>query len=454
MKQLLAFLFLIVANSLTYFPEAASDLITNLPGAPPNLNFTQYGGYLNVDPVNNRNLFYWFVTSMANPATDPVVFWTNGGPGCSGLIGFMTEQGPFHPNSDGATLTLQPYPWNLKANMVFFEGPAGVGFSYSDVISDYKTGDNKTASDNYKMMLAFMQKYPSLANNTYYIMSESYGGHYMPTLAQTIVEGNAAGQNPKINFPGFMVGNPYTDPVSNDYGTYSTFWGHQLVSKPTWDQWVAACPTKDPVLCAQSEIQMEIQVGDLDPYALDYPVCLSSSAAKAGRAQRLWLLNHIASPHRKKAMKLTAPGDYDPCVDNYATTYLNRADVQAAIHAKPTKWAECSNKIEYNSSDSQVPMEPIYQNLINNYKLHILVYSGDDDSVCSTSGTQDWIYNLGYPITQNWASWTDTSGQVGGYLIKFKGINFATVHNAGHEVPTYQPERALEVFSNYLANKW
>jgi len=338
--------------------------------------------------------------------------------------------------------------------MVFFEAPAGVGFSYSDVLSDYKTGDNKTASDNYKAILAFMQKYPALANNTYYITSESYGGHYMPTLAQTIVQGNAAGQNPHINFGGFMVGNPYTDPTSNDYGTFSTFWGHQLVSKPMWDQWVAACPTKDVVLCGEAELQMEIQVQDLDPYALDYPVCLSTSPAKYGRAQRHWLMNHVLPAHRKKAIKLASLGDYDPCVDNYATTYLNRADVQAAIHAKPTVWAECSNKIDYNSTDGEVPMEPIYQNLITNYKLHILVYSGDDDSVCSTSGTQSWIYGLGYPITQNWKSWTDANGQVGGYLIKFNGINFATVHSAGHEVPTYQPERALEVFSNYLAGKW
>ena len=38
-------------------------------------------------------------------------FWTNGGPGCSGLIGFMTEQGPFRPNAD-MTLTFNQYAWN------------------------------------------------------------------------------------------------------------------------------------------------------------------------------------------------------------------------------------------------------------------------------------------------------------------------------------------------------
>jgi carboxypeptidase C (cathepsin A) len=299
-----------------------------------------------------------------------------------------------------------------------------------------------------------MQKYPSLSNNTFYIMSESYGGHYMPTLAQTIVEGNAAGKNPKIPFGGFMVGNPYTDPYSNRYGTYSTFYGHQLVSKQTWDAWIAACP-RDPALCLAAEIEMETQVGDLNPYALDYPVCLGPSPAKKGRAQRLWFLNHAMSPERKKAAKIPLTTEYDPCIDNYAIEYLNRPDVQQAIHAKPTVWAECSYKIIYNPEDGQIPMEPIYQNLLNNYKMHILVYSGDDDSVCSTSGSQAWIYNLGYPVNKSWTSWTDNNGQVGGYTVFFDGtFKFVTVHSAGHEVPTYQPMRALEVFSNYLKGVW
>jgi carboxypeptidase C (cathepsin A) len=38
-------------------------------------------------------MHYWFVESENAPDTDPLAFWTNGGPGCSGMIGFLTEQG-------------------------------------------------------------------------------------------------------------------------------------------------------------------------------------------------------------------------------------------------------------------------------------------------------------------------------------------------------------------------
>ena len=123
-----------------YTPEALLDQVTNLPGAENlNVNFNQFSGYLKVTSTKNNH--YWFVESMSNPATDPVAFWTNGGPGCSGLLGFLSEQGPFRPNKD-LTLSMNEYAWNTVANMVFIEAPCGVGFSYSDEPDgdDYHTG--------------------------------------------------------------------------------------------------------------------------------------------------------------------------------------------------------------------------------------------------------------------------------------------------------------------------
>ena len=72
-------------------------------------------------------------------------------------------------------------------------------------------------------------------------------------------------------------------------------------------------------------------------------------------------------------------------------------------------------------------MEPYYQYLIDNSDIKILVFSGDDDSVCGTIGTQSWIYDLDYDITSRWTSW-DYEGQVAGYVEKFDGFTFATVH--------------------------
>jgi len=271
------------------------------------------------------------------------------------------------------------------------------------------------------------------------------------------VDGNSAGVNKKINFRGFAVGNPYTDPTSNNYGTFTTFGGHQLVDAPTYDSWIQSCP-KDTIRCLEAEGRMETLVAPLNPYALDYPVC--NTVAASGRSQRYWFLSHTLPQHRRQIVFGNSTlQDYEPCEDNWVTAYLNRADVQTAIHAQPTVWDECSYAIVYNSSDGQVPMEPLYQYLIDgNYGLNILVYSGDDDSVCATSGSQYWIYDLGYAIVNQWAPWKYTDdvfgSQLGGYAIQFKGFNFVTIHGAGHECPTYKPQAAFEVFKSYLSGVW
>ncbi len=79
--------------------------------------------------------------------------------------------------------------------------------------------------------------------------------------------------------------------------------------------------------------------------------------------------------------------------DDYADAYLNTLAVKESIHVnKNIRWKSCSTSLRYNSSDGQVSTAPIYNYLIDGgYKLNILVYSGDDDAVCGTVGTQDWV---------------------------------------------------------------
>jgi len=91
----------------------------------------------------------------------------------------------------------------------------------------------------------------------------------------------------------------------------------------------------------------------------------------------------------------------------------------------------------------------------------MLVMSGDDDSICSTGGTQFWIYDLGYDALKGhlWQPW-DVNGQTAGFVTHFDLGNpsssfvFATVHGAGHEVPAYRPLEALELFKKFLSGEW
>ena len=163
------------------------------------LKYATFHSYLTVDEAQDTKYFYWFAEcDGCDAATAPVALWTNGGPGCSGLLGFMTEQGPLRPNGDG-TLAQNPYAWNKVANYLFVEQPVGVGFSYSTTPAAYRdVGDDQAAALNYQLILQFLAKFPEYAPNEFYISAESYGGHYMPTLAKYIAENDPS--RSKINF--------------------------------------------------------------------------------------------------------------------------------------------------------------------------------------------------------------------------------------------------------------
>jgi hypothetical protein len=119
--------------------------------------------------------------------------------------------------------------------------------------------------------------------------------------------------------------------------------------------------------------------------------------------------------------------------------------VKKALHVKgDVTWADCSRTIRYKQTDGMKSMVPIYQELITgNAGLNILVYSGDDDGVCATIGTQGWIWDLAKNNNYNstgreWQAYK-VAGQTAGYLTRWVDakLAFATVHGAGHEVTLF-----------------
>ena len=228
-----------------YTDAAQKDIVTSLPGLNfyYSSSFVQFSGYLSVsdEQESERAIHYWYVESSRDPDNDPVILWTNGGPGCSGLLGFGTEFGPFFFNGDG-TLALNPHTWNSLASIIYIEQPVGVGFSYSNnPVIDYKTGDDQSKVDNFKVIEAFFNRFPERRSNDFFIASESFGGHYIPQLALEILDRNVDGA---INFRGFLVGNPYVDPFSNDVTMIQTYYMHGLFAKPRYDHWQNLCTDK------------------------------------------------------------------------------------------------------------------------------------------------------------------------------------------------------------------
>lgn len=471
--------FLLASSCFTAWglgPE--TDEIKSLPGAPSSLPFKQYSGYAEVNSTNGRNLFYWFVESQSSPSQDPLVLWLNGGPGCSSLGGFMTEHGPFRAKKDN-TLYLNDYSWNKVANVLYLESPSGVGFSFSKTESDYRTcGDRRSATDIVAFLVQFLKAYPTLKGRPFYISGESYGGHYVPTTALAIVEHNTlnAGAD-DINLQGILAGNAWTLPGADNLGIVQTWLGYNLIQAETGADVIKYCnlshmlPIKeqkllqangvrlDPILCQKSLRDVSEQNGNIDPYDIYEALCLETTGMR--RSAFLTKLAQSSAPLSAHAGHvLEKMQDVNPCESNYAQAYLNLASVQTAIHARPTKWSECNMQInsDYSRADFLASMLPVHKYLLE-HNIRIMIFSGDVDAVVPTHGSRNWIAALEEAgtihKTKTWAPWTDSTTQVGGYVVRYgPQFTFATVRGAGHMVPATQPLRALDMFSRYLKNSF
>ncbi|KAF7147596.1 hypothetical protein RHSIM_Rhsim03G0257500 [Rhododendron simsii] len=448
--------------------EQERDRISALPGQPA-VAFSQYSGYITVNEQHGRALFYWLTEATSNPQSRPLLLWLNGGPGCSSVAyGASEEIGPFRINKTGSSLYLNQYSWNREANLLFLESPAGVGFSYTNTSSDLKdTGDKRTAGDALAFLVRWFSRFHQYKYRDFYIAGESYAGHYVPQLAKKVHDYNKAFSHPIINLKGFIVGNAVTDNYHDTVGTVAFWWSHSIISDSTYKSILKNCNFKLDNYSQQCDDIVNYannhEFGSIDPYSIYTPTCLTSTTNHTS----LRLKNALV--RRRRVLS-----GYDPCSENYAEKYYNIPDVQKALHANttgiPYKWTACSNDLFNNWQDSQFSMLPTYKKLMA-AGLKIWVYrlirqfcskyqlsncfkfgSGDTDSVVPVTATRFSLSHLNLTVKTAWYPWYSGS-QVGGWTEVYKGLTFATVRGAGHEVPQFQPKRAFLLFQSFLQGR-
>ncbi|XXG61048.1 hypothetical protein AAC387_Pa04g2801 [Persea americana] len=409
-----------------------ADKITDLPGAPNSVSFDQYSGYVTVDAVNGRALFYYFTESPENASTKPLVLWLNGGPGCSSFgNGAMMELGPFRVNSDGQSLFRNDYAWNNVANIIFLESPAGVGFSYSNTTSDYNlSGDKRTAQDSLTFLVNWLERFPQYKNRDFYITGESYAGHYVPQLALSILQYNRITNQTTINLRGIAIGNALIDDETYYSGLYDFLWTHALIPDEIHQGIISNCNFTPGAPYTQECVnylsQVGVAKGSIYRYNIYAPFCTSPP-----------------TPNPYSGVR------FDPCSDDYIQSYLNLPQVQKALHANvtglPYLWTSCTL---LPWSDSPTTILPIIQQLMAS-KIRVWIYSGDVDGAVSVTSTRYSINSMNLSIETPWYPWY-TQQEVGGYAVGYQGLAFVTVRFSGHFVPSYQPARALTMFSSFI----
>lgn len=512
-----------VDNLSEYTLAAQQDFISSLPRTTTAFYSKHFSGYLSIS--STKNLHYYFIESENNVNTDPVMFWTNGGPGCSGMIGLFTEFGPWRPIRDNS-LIRNPFTWSRNVSLVILEQPVGVGFSYTTNPSELNTVSDQMASqDNLQAIKVFYKKFPQRRSNPLILASESYGGHYIPQWTLAVLDDSEFMST--INFAGFMLGNPYVNFASLDITMAEMLWGRQMIPQNLWDIFIHnGCDNYNANMFSYSNscysiLNQIVSYANLfNPYALDFPVCVNPSnlydyhveserttqKTSSQVSQLLEIRRHynreskekyvditidgIVSPSKrerevstpkisrkrldsKKLQDIYYPGgtitfatnfSYDPCTEDYNVNYLNDLNVQKALHVvdnqatKSKEWLSCNNAINLNwpRLDWTANTIPLFSRIAKHSNkpegFKMLVYSGDTDGVCGTSGTQKWVYDVeNTTLEELWLQLIDDNGQLGGYVTMFtNNFTFATIRFAGHEVPAYQPGRSLLLLQYYL----
>ncbi|CAN0836968.1 Serine carboxypeptidase-like 45 [Linum grandiflorum] len=447
-----------------------ADKIVKLPGQP-DVSFQQYAGYVTVDATQGqeRQLFYYFVEAETNSSSKPLVLWLNGGPGCSSIgAGAFTEHGPFRPNDKGANLVRNDYSWNKEANMIYLESPAGVGFSYSANQSFYDlVNDTITANDNLVFLQQWLLKFPEYKKRDFYITGESYAGHYVPQLAQLFLESGTK----DVNLKAIAIGNPLLEFNTDFNGEGKYYWSHSLISDHTYRLVNTICNTSQlrrestsdalspPCKIVATRLAAEIpDRNSLDKYDVTSDVCLSYRESGEPLAAAFHPYSALRSTQATRR-NLKSGESVDACTGDDTGAYLNRKDVQDAIHAKLVNipgWNSCSYVVNYDYDNLEIPTIGVVGSLVDS-GIRVLVYSGDQDAVLPFIGTRVLVNRLAKKMrlnsTVSYKSWFDDDKQVGGWTQVYgeNKLEFATIRGASHLAPYSSPKRSLALFARFIA---
>ncbi|CAJ1334640.1 unnamed protein product [Effrenium voratum] len=460
---------------LTASAAPDGDRVLKLPGLEGPLLSPTFSGYIPAGEEDGKTMFehYMFFESEGDPKKDPLIMWTNGGPGASSLLGSFTELGPYFVSQDSLqtqdyhtsgipTLFENPFRWTKLGSLLIRSLPPPIGFSYCDPIGPsgdgYSCGswnDTKTAKHSLTFMKNWLAAFPEYGSNDLFITGESYAGLYVPMLVQQILQD--AGPLAAM-LKGFAVGDGCLGgpgdsggcvPSLGRYFDVEFFHGHGQFSDKTYAEIKKACSHQELVDGATSDAckavlkKMDAERGYSFEYNL-YDECYDFD-----------LDSGLTGPISQSQSGGKWHMDGTPCGGiGVLRKWLNTSAVKDALHvAQNAFFFLGDNGVGFTYNSTQPSLVPWYQQIVPQNKLRILIYNGDTDPGLNSFYAQNWTRAVGAPEEQPWRPWTrDGKIKMGGYVTRYQSkFDFVTVRGSGHMVPEYKPEAAFVMMRSFLS---
>lgn len=435
------------ANGQSRVMSAAEGVACGLQG--------QESGYVALPNAGGARYFYWFAPSQAGDAAeDPLVLWLTGGPGCSSMLALLAENGPCRLNADLST-ERNPHAWTRRANVVWLDQPAGVGFSHgpeAEPKADPAAGGPDVGESIYWFLQEFLRRHPELAARPLFIAGESFAGHYVPAASSYILKANAWRQQRPgalhLNLAGISIGNGITDAgvqYQHSTGMIDNAYNVSLLSAD------------------EVEAMREAQ-----PICLDLISQCQNDRAVCFDAVEFCLAN-LETPYFRSGRnpydirKPCEKADVMECSSyDHVRTYLNSPEVLTAMGVDTTRskaWRECDPGVSAGLAMDQMISFADDVKLALEAGVRVLAYAGDADLMCNWVGNQAWVMNLEWSGKRSFNEASNRPLTLGagdetsaGDVRSFENLAFVRVFNAGHMVPVDQPEVAVEMMSRFFHN--
>ncbi|KAL6304126.1 Alpha/Beta hydrolase protein [Sparassis latifolia] len=413
-------------------------------------------------PISNatdetRQLFFWFYPPGPGGSLDDLIFWTNGGPGCSSLEGLLQENGPISWMYGQAKPTPNQYSWTNLSSILYVEQPVGTGFSQGEPNIKASDLDYDLAVQLVGFMQQFLNVFSELEGKNLYLTGESYAGMYVPYIANYIYE------NPSLldlSLKGFWISDPsiswdvvqeeipavaFVNKYLNVFSFNQTFMDQlnaqaaQCGYTDYYEKYVTYPPTSLLPLPGDSV--------EFDP-GCDVWDEIFNAAVIVNPAFNIY---RIFDTYPILWDVLGFPGSFPQT--QVSPLYFNRDDVKRAIHAPmEVDWVECSNINVFSWGDASPPSAfSVLPNVIEKSERAVVVH-GLADFILLSDGTRiaiqkaslgNGLQGFQTPIAND-SFIVDGVGALGTSHTE-RGLTYYEVELSGHMVPQFSPVAALQI---------
>ncbi|KAF1923975.1 carboxypeptidase S1-like protein B [Didymella exigua CBS 183.55] len=453
------------------------------------------------------NTFFWFFEARNDPSNAPTTIWLNGGPGSSSMYGLLEENGPCYANPDSNSTHLSEWSWNNESNMLYLDQPTQVGFSYDtlqNVTRNLLTGEvtllnatdpvpeqnttfltgtfpsrdpNNTAFGSvngavaaWHFTQAWFQEFPHLLPNDtrLSLAAQSYGGRYGPAMFRVFEEQNqriengtwdgGEGEQFILHLDTLLMISGCIDRyVQYPYYPQQAFrdngYGIEAVNETVYNSMVEAVPE-----CLQQIQLCRDEAAVSDPENLGINATVNSYCEDAETFCR----TNIVSPYTQYSgldyydISTQSPPPFPP---PFHEGFLNQPWVQSEMGV-PLNWTGNSPQAsgayrEIGDYPRDSWLDDLAFLLDNGIKVSLV--HGDLDFACpwasgdAVAKAINWTGSAGYAAAQ-YAEIQTNDSYVGGLVRQHGNLSYIRTYQAGHAIPSYQPETAYKIFTRALFN--